>query len=316
MEFADPLAVALGLLALPLLAWSLRRRGSSASLPTAGAFAAIRPGLRLRLARFLPVLRAVAVVLLAVALARPRIGDANAVVPGQGIDIALSLDISSSMTASTLGPKQNRLQATKAVITKFIKSREDDRVGLVVFQRDALPLAPPTLDYDALVTMVEKVESGLLPDGTGIGAGLGEALNMLRDSTAASRIVILLTDGQHNAGSITPETAADLAQSLHIKVYTVGVVSKLAPAGRPNSDLDEKLMQAIADRTGGKYFVADNPDQLQQIYDEIGRLEKSGVGREHFEEFTELAPWFLAGAAGVLAVELLLAATWLRRGPP
>jgi Ca-activated chloride channel family protein len=317
MELARPLALLLGLVAVPLLLLSLRRGArSSLPLPSAGAFAALRPSLRLRLARYLPpILRAFAVVLLAVALAGPRVGDANAVVPGQGIDIVLSLDISSSMNTSLANGKQSRLDATKEVMRNFINGRKDDRIGLVVFQRDALPLSPPTLDYKALNGVIDGVRSGLLTDGTGIGVGIGEALNMLRDSSAASRIVILLTDGEHNASNLPPDQAAAVAASLKIKVYTIGFVSKLAPPGRPNTDIDEKLMQSIADRTGAKSFVTDNAQQLASIYDEIGKLEKSSVGREHFERFTELAPWFLGAAAALLAAELLLASTWLRRLP-
>lgn len=317
MELARPAAMLLALLAVPLLLLSLRRHGgASLPLPSAKAFATLRPSFRLRLARFLPpILRAAAIVLLAIAVAGPRVGNANAVVPGQGIDIVLSLDLSSSMNSTVSSSKQTRLEATKTVMKNFVEGRKDDRIGLVVFQRDGLPLSPPTLDYKALGTLIESLKSGLLSDGTAIGVGMGEALNMLRDSSAASRIVILLTDGQHNAGNLTPEQATELAASLKIKVYTVGFVSKLAPPGRPNSEIDEKLMDAIAERTGGKSFVTDNPQQLAEIYEEIGKLEKSSIGREHYERFTELAPLFLGGAAALLAVELLLAATWLRRLP-
>jgi Ca-activated chloride channel family protein len=260
---------------------------------------------------FLPVFRALAVCALAVAVAGPRVGNANAVVPAQGIDIALSIDISSSMDTSGFG-SGTRLEATRRVIRDFIKGRENDRIGLVVFQRDALPLTPPSLDYEALDKTVADLKSGLLPDGTGIGVGLAEGLNMLRESTAASRIVILLTDGEHNADSISPEDAAELASALKIRVYTIGVVSSTAAR---RSEVDEELLQAIADRTGGRYFKADNPGALAEIYDEIGNLETSRVGRERFERFTELSPWFAGAAAGLLLVDLLLRATWLRRSP-
>ncbi|MEP6871754.1 MAG: VWA domain-containing protein [Anaerolineaceae bacterium] len=267
--------------------------------------------MRLRLLPFLPGLRVIAIAVLAVAVAGPRVGDANAVVPSQGVDIALSLDISSSMNTSGFGGA-TRLEATKKVIRDFIKGRESDRIGLVVFQRDALPLAPPSLDYQALDRIVSQLASGLLPDGTGIGVGLGSALNMLRDSTAASRIVILLTDGEHNADSISPEDAAHLATALKIRVYTVGVVSTNS-TGR--ADIDEKLLQTIADRTGGKYFKANNPQALADVYSEIGKLETSRVGRERFERFTQLAPWFAGAAAALLLADLTLRGTWLRRNP-
>ncbi|MCC7363368.1 MAG: VWA domain-containing protein [Dehalococcoidia bacterium] len=310
MEFAEPAAFALAGLAVLVLVPVLWQRRTSVALPSAGGIARARPTLRMRLLTVLPVLRVAAVVLLAVAIARPRIGNAETLIPARGVDIALSLDVSSSMTSADLAPGKNRLETTKDVIREFVRNRENDRIGLVVFQQEALALSPPTLDYDALDRMIEDVQSGILPDGTGIGVGLSSALNMLRDSAAASRIVILLTDGEHNADSITPEEAAGLASALKIKVYTIGVISPGAPGG-----IDEDRLRAIADATGGRYFVADNEQALADVYDEIGRLETSQVGGEVYERFTELAPWFLAAAASVLAVDLLLRATWLRRLP-
>lgn len=309
MEFAAPAALVLGFLALPLamLAWKWRR-STGVGIASTASFRTPRPTLRLRLARLLPIVRIAALLLLVAAIAGPRVGDANAVVPAQGIDIALSLDISSSMTTSKLG-NTTRLDATKKVLRDFIKGRQNDRIGLVVFQEDALALSPPTLDYKALDRMVADVKSGLLPDGTGIGVGLASALNMLRDSPAASRIVILLTDGEHNAPSISPSDAADLAASLKIHVYTIGVINKDAGRGQ----VDEQLLKRIANKTGGRYYAVDNPQTLADVYTEIGRLETSKVGREHYERFTELAPWFAGGAAALIAAELLLRATWLRR---
>lgn len=311
MQFAEPLALLLALLALPV-AWLARRTPRGYTVPAAGPAIAARPSLRLRAARFTPALRVLAVVALAVAVAGPRQGDAKSVVPGEGIDIALALDISSSMDQRFTN-LQTRLEATKEVVREFIRNRENDRVGLVVFQQDALALSPPSLDYRALDEMVAGLNSGLLPDGTGIGVGLANALNMLQDSTAASRIVILLTDGEHNADSISPEKAAELAISLKIRVYTIGVVSESNP-GR-NSEIDEELLRAIADRTGARYFEADSPQALQDVYDEIGSLERSRVGREQFESFTEWAPLFAGLAAGLIALELVLRGTILRRAP-
>jgi len=310
MEFAAPAALGLALLALPILVIA-RRKPRGYQVPSTGAILGAAPTVRLRAARMLPLLRAAAIVLLAVAVAGPREGKAETIVPGEGVDIALSFDLSSSMLAQF--GDTNRLEATKDVIREFIQSRENDRIGLVVFQQDALALSPPSLDYDALDSMVEDLESGLLPDGTGIGVGLAEALTMLQDSTAASRVVILLTDGDHNADSISPERATDLAIALKIRVYTIGVVSEESRG--PFSEIDEELLQAIADRTGAVYFTADSPESLQEVYDEIGRLETSKVGREQFESFTELSPWFAVAAAALVALELVLRGTVLRRSP-
>lgn len=310
MEFAYPLALALAFLALPV-AWLARRKARGYALPSVGPLLGARPTFRLRAARALPALRVLAVVALAVAIAGPRQGDASTIIPGEGIDIALALDISSSMD-QRFG-ESTRLEVTKDVVQGFIEGRENDRIGLVVFQKDALPLSPPSLDYEALERMVGDLESGLLPDGTGIGVGLASALTMLQDSTAASRVVILLTDGQHNAQSIAPEEAAQLAVALRIRVYTIGVVSE-DPFDR-SREIDEELLEEIAERTDGRYFVAANPEELTEVYDEIGSLERSRVGRESFDQFTELAPWFAGGAAALVLLDLVLRATWLRRAP-
>lgn len=311
MELAEPLALLLALLAVPV-AFLARRKARGYTVPSTGSVATLKPTWRLRAARFVPVFRVLAVVALAIAIAGPRKGNADAIVPGEGIDIALALDISSSMD-TRFTADQTRLEGTKDVIREFIRSREDDRVGLVIFAEEALALAPPTLDYEALDTMVESVESGILKDGTGIGVGLASALNMLQESTAASRIVILLTDGRHNADSISPEDAAELAIALKIRVYTIGVVDRVDPGF--NRDLDEELLVAISQRTGARYFEADDPEQLQAVYDEIATLERSRIGRESFESFTEWAPWFAAAAAGLVALELVLRGTVLRRAP-
>lgn len=310
MELAYPLALALAALALPV-AWLARRKARGYAVPSAGPLLAARPGIRLRAARALPALRVLAVVLLAIAVAGPRRGDASTIIPGEGIDIALSLDISSSMNQRFGG--DTRLEVTKQVVQEFINGRENDRIGIVVFQKDALPLTPPSLDYEALDRMVADLESGLLPDGTGIGVGLSSALTMLQESTAASRVVILLTDGQHNATSISPEEAAQLAVALRIRVYTIGVVSE--DTFNRSREIDEELLQDIAERTDGRYFVASSPEELSEVYEEIGSLERSRVGRESYDQFTELAPWFAAGAAALLLLDLLLRATWLRRAP-
>lgn len=311
MEFAQPYALLLAALAIPLAVAIFLPRRRGLAVPSSAGVAKLRPTARVRLARLLPLTRAAGVGLIVVALAGPRIGDANAVVPAEGIDITFSLDISSSMSTSLIRVKQSRIEATKDVIQSFIDGRKDDRIGFVVFARDGLALSPPTLDYRALKEIVKETEPGLITDGTSIGVGLATALNTLRDSTAATRIVILLTDGQHNTPTIPPLDAARLAAALKIKVYTIGVVDDAT--AKVQNEVDEKLMKAIASETGGRYFAADSPQALAAVYDEIGTLETSGVGREHFERFTELAPWFAAPAALLIMLEIVLGATWLRR---
>jgi Ca-activated chloride channel family protein len=312
MEWAAPWALLLALIVFPagwLLWWRGRRGSGGVPLGAANALVVARPNWRLRAARLLPVLRLLAMLLVVAGLARPRSGNANAVVKAEGVDIALALDVSSSMTTSSLGDEGNRLEVTKRVVHDFIDGRENDRIGLVVFERDAIALAPLSLDYTALKRIVDDVDSGIIVDGTGIGVGLSSAVNMLIDSSATSRVVILLTDGKQNANSISPLDAADLAAALHIRVYTIGVVS-------PDSgtqEVDTDLLQEIATETNARYFVAATPQDLEAVYDEIGSLERSRVGREHFESFTEYGPWLIGAGAGLLAIELLLGATWLRR---
>ncbi len=315
MNFAYPYLLLLAVLGLPVFAAAWWRRRGAIAVPTSGAFAAIRPTWRIRLAKCLPLLRVAAIALLAIALARPRIGEANAVIPAEGIDIALSMDISSSMTSPMPGAGargRSKLEVTKSVIREFIKARENDRIGFVVFQKDALALTPPTLDYAALDSVVAQTDTGILPDGTGIGVGMASALNMLRDSNAASRIVILLTDGEHNATSISPEDAAELAAALRIRVYIIGL---LDPDAIVAQGIDEARMTALSERTGARYYAADSPTALTDVYDEIGRLETSKVGKEELKRYDEYATWFALAAALLLGAEFALAATWLRRSP-
>lgn len=312
IELTAPYALLLGLAAIPVALAAWRPRRDAVVIAHAGGVAHLRPTVRVRALRWLPGIRVVAIVLLAVGAAGPRIGDARAIVPAEGIDIVLAIDSSSSMTASRLGDK-DRLEATKDVVREFIRGLENDRVGVVSFAETAISLSPPTLDYAALDQIVESLRTGLLPDGTAIGLGIAEAVNMLRDSPAASRVVILLTDGQHNEDSIGPQEAAAIAAAVNIRLYTIGVI-QAGTAGR-NVGVDEELLEAIAEQTGGRYFAADTPERLADVYEEIGQLEKSGVGRERFERFTELVPWFVLPAALMLALELVLRATWLRRNP-
>lgn len=314
MHFASPYLLALALLAVPVAYLGWRRKRFAYAVSSAVALTGLRPTMRVRLARFLPVLRVLAVVLFAGGIARPRIGQANAIVPEQGIDIVLTIDISGSMKANQFGQGQTRLVAAKDVVRSFIKGRQNDRIGVVVFQKDALALSPPTLDYQALDSIVAKLDTGLLPDGTGIGMGLSTAVDMLRQSSAASRVVILLTDGEQNAPSISPLDAAQLARALGIRVYTIGVQSPQSASGMGDTP-DAQTLQAMADATGGQYYPADNPKALADVYTSIGNLETSHIGRERFEQFNELGPWLVGAAAVLLMVEIALRGTWLRRSP-
>jgi Ca-activated chloride channel family protein len=312
MRFADPYLFAL-LAVIPLLLFlKSRRRGA----PTAATFsnlsllAGYRETWRIRY-RWLPTaVRALALVLLVVALARPQTGQAESLLPGQGIDIALVLDTSSSMATDFGG--SSRLEVAQRVISDFISGREEDRIGLVIFQEQSLVLSPLTLDYEALTRLVDDVERVNLRDGTAIGTGLGEALNLLRESTTRSRVVVLLTDGENNAGTVEPAAAARIAETLGIRLYTIGLVdSRAREAGRVN--VDEQALLEMAQVTGGRYFPAESEQALAEIYESIDSLEKSRVGRSQFGAYNELAGYFLVAALLVLATELALRVTVWRR---
>lgn len=312
MEFGAPWALALAVPVLAVAWWRQRAPRPAITVPSTAALLAIPPTRRQRLARWLPVLPVAAALLVAGAAARPRVGEAAARIPAEGIDIVLSLDLSSSMTAS-LADGRTRLEGTKEVVREFIRNRENDRVGLVIFQREAIPLVPPTTDYAALDELVAELEPGLLPDGTGIGVGIAAAVNMLRDSRAASRVTVLLTDGRHNAReSISPEDAAELAAQLGIPVYTIAVVDE---GPRRFTDVDEELLQAIAERTGARFFAASSTAELRAVYEEIARLETTPFERERYLRYQEFGPWLAAAAAALLAAWAVLDSLWLRRAP-
>ena len=244
-----------------------------------------------------------ALALLVVAIARPQKGQAQSELPGQGIDIALVLDTSSSMTTS-LGP-DTRLGVAQRVIGNFIKSRKEDRVGLVIFRSSSLVLSPLTLDYDALDQIVQQVGEINLPDGTAIGVGLSDALNLLRESRARSRVVILLTDGENNAGDIDPQVAAHIAQTLGIRLYTIGILD----ASARGANIDANALEQMATVTGGRYFPAQSEQALSQIYAGIDQLEKSRIGRPQYGVYNELAVYFLGASLVLLALELSLRGT-------
>lgn len=315
MRLADPELLLL-LLALPVFGWLLLRAGRLPSprflLPAAPASAG--PGRRVRIARWLPLLRVLAAALIIAAIARPQAVSVEAVEPAEGIDVVLAIDASSSMSRE-IGQDEGetRLDAARRVARDFVGRRLDDRVGLVMFQRRALVLSPLTLDLDAVdALLAESVRSGLLVDGTGIGIALAESANLLRASEAASRIVVLLTDGQNNVPDITPLQAAAVARALGIRVYTVGLPGLERDA---NVSLDEISLIYIADETGGRYFRASNAGELAAAYDEIAALERGFVGVEERLRARELAPWLLLAAALLVLAELGLRAGPLRSAP-
>jgi Ca-activated chloride channel family protein len=304
-------------------AWQLwrpswRRPAGALTLGSLRLVSDLRPTWRVRHRWVLPALRVGALALVVLALARPQAGRAGAVVPAEGIDIALALDISGSMTESTFGDR-TPMEGAKQVVRDFIAGRENDRLGLVAFRSQSLVLSPLTLDYQALQEIVARANASPIPDGTAIGLAVADSLNLLRESQARSRIVILLTDGKNNRPEVEPLTAARIAGALKIRVYTIGVVdsppgaSGGAAASRPS--VDEEALRRMAEVSGGRYYRADSPDTLAQIYDEIGKLEKSRVGQERFSAFDERSALFLLPALALLGLEVLLSSTVFRRAP-
>lgn len=326
-RFAHP-DVLLLLLLLPLVAgWTLRR-GRERSVAYSSLDLLLGAGLGASAWRRHGklALRLAALSLVIVALARPQTGRSRHTEYAEAVDIMLVLDTSGSMQAQDFEPK-NRLFVAKEVVKEFIAKRKTDRIGLVVFAADAVTQCPLTLDYGLLSKLVDAVDFGMLDDGTAIGMGLASACNRMKTSEAKSKVIILLTDGQNNAGMVDPMTAARVAESLGIKVYTIGVGTRgRAPIpiddpvfGRRlisvEVDIDEATLQKIAGLTGGKYFRATDRQELEEIYTRIDELEKTKVESETFVEYTERFKWLLIPVLGLLMLELGLEQTVLRETP-
>jgi len=331
-QFATPWLLSL-LVFVPLLGYLLNRkqgRHQTAGLRFASlSLVRYTRTWRSALRPLLSLVRMLAMSLIIVGLARPQLAQAKELVHGKGVDMIIAQDISGSMASLDFQP-QNRLEAAKAVINDFISRRTYDRIGLVVFAQEAFNQSPMTTDHAVLERLLKQVQLApdlQLEDGTAIGHGLANAANMLKDSDARSRVIILLTDGANNAGEISPETAADATRALGIKVYTIGM-------GRPGevpvpvdsllggkeivyveSDLDEALLQQIAEKTGGQYFRATDTADLQRIYDHIDALEKSQIEITHYSEEIELIGWVLLPALMLMLAEQFLSHTLFRRIP-
>jgi len=268
--------------------------------------------------------RMLAISLLIVAFARPQSTDRWKDVSTEGIDIVLALDISSSMLAKDFNP--NRLEASKDIATEFIQDRPNDRMGLVVFSGESFTQCPLTTDHRVLINLFDDIESGMVEDGTAIGMGLATSVNRLKDSKAKSKVVILLTDGVNNRGSVAPNTAAEIAETYDIRVYTIGVGSRgtapypvNTPYGVQYKDMevkiDEEVLQQIAQTTNGKYFRAVNNQKLKKIYEEIDKMEKSKIEVTEFSEKNEEFFWFIIIGVGLIIIEITLKNTVLRSIP-
>ncbi len=332
MTFAHPWLLLL-LLLLPLAAWLKGRRGSSPAFVYSSVklVAGLAGARRSRAGNFLAALRWLALALLIVALAQPRLMKSTTEVKASGVDIVVAFDMSGSMISEDFvvkGERVNRFNMARSVLKKFIDRRPNDRIGLVLFASQAFIGTPLTLDHDFLQENLDRLEIGAIEqNSTAIGDGLGTAINRLRDLKAKSKIVILMTDGQNNSGKLDPLLAAEAASAMKVKVYTVGIGEHgTAPmpvfmngqkVGYQNVpvDVDEATLQKIADKTGGKYYRADNAEKFRQIYAEIDKLEKTDATIKKYTQFDELFPWFVAGGLALLLLEPGLGQTILRRLP-
>lgn len=275
--------------------------------------------------RHLPiVLRTLALVMIVVAVARPRSSTKVDKVDTEGIDITLAMDVSTSMLARDFTP--DRISAAKDIAIEFISQRPSDRIGIVVFAGESYTQCPLTTDRATLINLMKEVETGLIDDGTAIGNGLATAVARMQDSDAKSRVVILLTDGVNNSGEITPQTAAEIAKTYGIRVYTIGVGANgtapypvMTPWGvqmqNVQVEIDEDLLRNIAETTGGKYFRATDNTKLAEIYSEINKMEKARTTIDSFPVYKELYTDFALVALACLLLEVLLNMLVLKRLP-
>ncbi len=308
IKFAQPLFLYL-LIIIPVMIafYVLKQQKVTASMRMPGLQSFSQTGTTFRhyLRHILFAVRAIAIGLLIIALARPQKSDKFQNVSTEGIDIVLAQDISGSMLARDFKP--DRLEAAKNIATEFISGRPYDRIGLVVFSGESFTQCPLTTDHAVLINLLREIQSGMIEDGTAIGMGLATAVNRIKDSQAKSKVIILLTDGVNNRGEIAPATAAEIAKTFGIRVYTIGVGTQgvapypvQTPYGLQYQDMaveiDEGILQQIAQTTGGKYFRATDNNSLIQIYKEIDKLEKSKIDVKQFTKKEEkyLVPALIA----------------------
>jgi len=328
-NYLNPNIFWLFLLFAPIIIWYVWKQSQSVPhvrMSSLQDYKALKPSLLQYFSHSTFALRMCAFALIICALARPVSFDSFAKSSTYGIDIVLAIDVSSSMLAQDLRP--DRLEAAKEVAAKFINSRPHDRIGLVVFSGESFTQTPLTTDHATLLNQLSELRAFMIEDGTAIGMGLGLSINRLKESKAASRIVVLLTDGVNNTGDIEPLTAAELAQKYGIKVYTIGVGTRgLAPFpvfdARGNSlrtimarvEIDEEKLAEISKLTGGQYFRATNKNELQKIYETIDTLEKTKIEDYKMTTKHEEFPLFILWALCLLALEMILKQTLFKRFP-
>jgi len=327
ITFANPGLLYLLLLLVPMLGWYLWKEGdafANIQISNLRAFEQQGTGYRHLLRHLIFTLRLMVIALVIVVLARPQSTNRWQNVTTEGIDIMIALDISSSMLAQDLRP--NRLEASKDVAIEFVSGRETDRMGLVVYSGESFTQCPLTSDHAVLVNLFKDIESGMIEDGTAIGMGLANAVNRLKDSKAKSKVIILLTDGVNNRGAIAPLTAAEIAKTFGIRVYTIGVGTRgMAPVPvqtpygtryqNAKVEIDEETLGQIADATDGRYFRATDTEKLREIYLEIDKMEKSKIDVKEYSKKEEEYMRFGLLATVLFMIELLIRYLFFRNIP-
>jgi Ca-activated chloride channel family protein len=326
--FLIPLIIALG-----YYFWSLKSKLATLQFSSLASVKNMPKSIRVYLQHLPVLLKGVAIVLAILALARPQQADTKIKKNVEGIDIVIAFDISDSMLIEDMKPL-NRLEAAKERIQEFVSKRTSDKIGVVIFAGEAFTLVPPTLDYDLLLNRVSEIttaQSARIKEGTALGVGLANAVARLKDSQAKTRIVIFMTDGENNSGTIDPETGLELAKGYGLKIYSIGL-GKDGPTRIPvyakdfmgnkiktyqpfESTVNEELLKKMADETGGRYYRATKEDSLKGVFDEIDKLEKTKMDVNKYTKYTELFQGLLKWSLLLYILSWVLSSTWLRRGP-
>lgn len=326
--FLIPLVLTLG-----YYFWSLKSKLATLQFSSLASVKNMPKSIRVYLQHLPVVLKGAAIVLAILALARPQQADTKIKKNVEGIDIVIAFDISDSMLIEDMKPL-NRLEAAKERIQEFVSKRTSDKIGVVIFAGEAFTLVPPTLDYDLLLSRVSEIttaQSARIKEGTALGVGLANAVARLKDSQAKTRIVIFMTDGENNSGTIDPETGLELAKGYGLKIYSIGL-GKDGPTRIPvyakdfmgnkiktyqpfESTVNEELLKKMADETGGRYYRATKEDSLKGVFDEIDKLEKTKMDVNKYTKYTELFQGLLKWSLLLYILSWVLSSTWLRRGP-
>lgn len=336
MQWKDPAYLWLLLPLIGVMIWSYLKqndKNSSFKFSTVTILKTGTKSLKVLFSRLPFFLKVASLVFVIVALCRPQTADTKIKTNVEGIDIVIAFDISDSMLIEDMKPL-NRLEAAKERIQEFVKNRTTDKIGIVIFAGEAFTLVPPTLDYELILSRIGEIttaQDARIKEGTALGVGLANAVSRLKDSQAKTRVVIFMTDGENNSGTIDPETGLELAKGYGIKIYSIGL-GKDGPTRIPiyvrdfmgnkvktyqpfESTVNEELLSKMASETGGKYYRATKEDSLKGVFDEINKLEKTKTDVNKYTKYTEQFPMYLLIAVSLYLLAWLLQSTWLRRVP-